>query len=363
MNINQHNYEEFFILYWDDELSAEQKKIVEGFVVENKDLQEDFRLFGESHFTPDMNLQFEEKDLLLNTENSTINFSNYPEQLLSFIDDELSPDQKKTFESFAEKHPTVKQELLLLQKTKLQPDLNIVFPDKSSLYKREEKVRIINISWLRVAVAAALILIAGFVTIQVLNNNSDGGTPELVSAEPSINPPVSQPVIDQQQKPEIANVENTITTKPAITKTTIKKESQILPKENLIAENIVSANSENKNNLPKEKTTAEQLLIAQNSTTNPTVETVTKEKINNNTAAVTKQNTKKDLFENSTVTDRHTPSYAKYEVSDELKKDVDNGGLKGLLRKATRLFERRTNIQTTSENDKLLVGVFAVSLK
>ena len=39
------------------------------------------------------------------------------------------------------------------------------------------------------------------------------------------------------------------------------------------------------------------------------------------------------------------------------------GGLKELLRKTTRVFERRTKIQTTTEDNKLLVGVFAVSLK
>jgi hypothetical protein len=37
--------------------------------------------------------------------------------------------------------------------------------------------------------------------------------------------------------------------------------------------------------------------------------------------------------------------------------------VKGLLRKATRVFERRTNIKATTDDDKLLIGAFAVSLK
>jgi hypothetical protein len=43
---------------------------------------------------------------------------------------------------------------------------------------------------------------------------------------------------------------------------------------------------------------------------------------------------------------------------------IDNekkSSLKGILRKATRFIERRTNISTTDENDELLIG--AVSLK
>jgi oligopeptide/dipeptide ABC transporter ATP-binding protein len=44
MIINRHNYEECFILYWDNELSASQKQVVENFVNENQDLQEEFGL-------------------------------------------------------------------------------------------------------------------------------------------------------------------------------------------------------------------------------------------------------------------------------------------------------------------------------
>jgi anti-sigma factor RsiW len=89
--------------------------------------------------------------------NSFINITSYEEQLLNYIDDEITPDQRKEVERFAGQYSAVKQELALLQKTKLQPEAEVIFPDKSILYRREEKVRVISMTWFRVAVAAAVI--------------------------------------------------------------------------------------------------------------------------------------------------------------------------------------------------------------
>ena len=77
---------------------------------------------------------------------------------------------------FTGQYSAVKQELALLQKTKLQPEAEVIFPDKSILYRREEKVRVISMTWFRVAVAAAIILIAGFATFRLINTNGDTPT-------------------------------------------------------------------------------------------------------------------------------------------------------------------------------------------
>src|SRR4030095_1453273 len=111
MIIDRHNYEEHFILYWDNELTVSQKQAVENFVKENADLQEEFRLLGETRFTPDDNIQIEEKEFLLN--NSSINITNYEEQLLNYIDDEITAGERKEVERFVSQYSAVKQELTL----------------------------------------------------------------------------------------------------------------------------------------------------------------------------------------------------------------------------------------------------------
>ena len=58
MKIDRHNYEEFFILYWDNELTAVQKQAVENFVTQNADLREEFEILGETRFIPDTTEQF-----------------------------------------------------------------------------------------------------------------------------------------------------------------------------------------------------------------------------------------------------------------------------------------------------------------
>ena len=60
--INLGNYEEYFILYMDNELSDEQKALVDAFLLAHPDLQAEFELLLSTQLTPE-NLSLDKEAL------------------------------------------------------------------------------------------------------------------------------------------------------------------------------------------------------------------------------------------------------------------------------------------------------------
>ena len=174
MNINRHNYEEFFLLYADNELPADQRRAVEDFVEQNPDLKEELNLLNELRLEPDTTIFFDNKESLLqpvNFKDDAAPITEDEEKILSFIDLELSAAETTELNQKLADNPGLRTELELFTKTKIRPDLSVVFPDKSLLYRSsQEKTRVIRMTWVRVAVAAAIILVAGLLWI---NNSVD----------------------------------------------------------------------------------------------------------------------------------------------------------------------------------------------
>jgi hypothetical protein len=67
MEINRINYEKFFLLYLDRELSPVEKQEVERFLAENTDLQKEFNLLQQTVLVP-QDFVFEQKELLYRKE-------------------------------------------------------------------------------------------------------------------------------------------------------------------------------------------------------------------------------------------------------------------------------------------------------
>ncbi|HTI11144.1 MAG TPA: hypothetical protein VL832_21380 [Puia sp.] len=175
--ITRYNYEEFFLLYVDNELSAADRQIVERFVAENPDLKEEWDILLHCRVRPDHHLVFTGRDSLLKQEGK-VDADNYEEYFLSYIDGELEEEDRRSVEEFVRRHPSRLDELERLQQTVSVPDNNILFEHKELLYKKEKDRRFIILPW-RIAAAA---LVAGVTGLLIFNSLKKGTPGESVTA-------------------------------------------------------------------------------------------------------------------------------------------------------------------------------------
>lgn len=376
MNISRHNYEEYFILYMDNELSPAERRMVEAFVQLHPDLKEELDLLLQYKFTPDTDIVFSGKEELLKGQvDPLVNLSNYEEYLLLYIDNELNPAQVAAVEQFASENLAVKKELDLLRFTRLQPAA-IEFPDKASLYRREEKVRALPVRWWRAA-AAILILALGLSTVWMISRRSDeaavaGGTP----GKNLIKSPA--PILPENYKEELAVTKDTVQPGNSLQVQENKlatNSTAITPADRKVKQSLQSVNNEpqpdkkdalashqpdNKSNNLPEPVYNPNVITSQNAVA---VQSVPK---NNNPKGIL---TKTDVTNNTGSSPDIKPGID-FAIANQPLTEIETDGndgkknkLRGFFRKVTRTFEKRTNIDPTDQDNRLLVGSLAIKLK
>jgi anti-sigma factor RsiW len=177
--INRHNYEEFFLLYVDNELAPEERSAVEIFMQQNPDLAAEMEMLQQATLHGDP-IKFEQKELLYNQAEG-VTLDNYEEYFLLSVDKELTGKETGEVEKFVLQHPKLQNEYVVLQKTKLEPEA-IRFEGKKKLYKNQEKERGVLLSpWFRMSVAAAVITLA--MMTWIFNNRQGQSIQPLVTAQ------------------------------------------------------------------------------------------------------------------------------------------------------------------------------------
>jgi len=167
--ITRNNYEEFFLLYVDNELSPADREAVERFVDEHPDLKEEWELLLQCRINPDEMPSFSGKEDLFRSE-APIHTGNYEEWFLSYIDNELDAPSRQAVIDFVRQHPEKNIGLQQLQRTVSTPDPGIVFLNKELLYRREEApARVRRIVGLPFAGIAAAALILGAVGLLIFH--------------------------------------------------------------------------------------------------------------------------------------------------------------------------------------------------
>jgi hypothetical protein len=162
--ITRNNYEEYFVMYVDNELPLAGRLAVEDFVRLNPDLEEELVMLQQSVLRPDERIVYDQKESLLKNinEQESINENNCEEYFVLYGDDELTNEQKDKVEQFVYKHPQYQEGFELIQQVKLVPDKSLTFPHKNWLYRTEEDDnRVIAFPWWRIAAAAIVLITIG----------------------------------------------------------------------------------------------------------------------------------------------------------------------------------------------------------
>ena len=380
MQINRNNYEEFFILYLDNELTAEGRAEVEAFVLVHPDLGEELELLLQTRFEPDQQLQFTQKESLLKPESHPVSpdINNGEEWMLLQVDGELSANRQQELAAWLAQNPERQKEMEWLERTRVEPDTSIVFPDKEMLYRRAAPARILPFKWHRVAIAASLLL-AISTTALLLNKpgSQDTTNPlENIAQQP---PPATNRTQENRSEEmnRMAKEENTQlgpkaddlpATDIAGNKTKTSQPQQTAhPNEELKAGNLVKKESyQNLNNLPSSSQNPNMMLADNNNSVK-----------RNETSVADAEYARVEVPVNTPLTNskqiNYTPTVTSgaleplepvYALQDDASADEPGrkNKLRGFLRKVTRTFEKTTNLKATDPDDRLLIGGLAIQL-
>lgn len=335
IHITRHNYEEYFLLYVDNELSAAERMAVENFASSHPDLREELDILLENTVLELPSASLEDKSFLM-ADSMKLNIMD--DSLLLYIDNELGQQERSKVEKELRSNPEYQLQYNLLLSTKLQQE-KILYPNKAELYRRTE--RAVGVYWLRVA--AAVLVIAAITLVYFLNGDSASIQPAVAVADPKkeniVQPDKEQvAVVPVEQK--IAPAEKRI--QKSNKNVSVPVRQQIIPDDN--KDNIAYA--------PVDKKTDPVPVVNTNQDVRTKAEVA-------DTGNGTQQN-----INTTSVTDPPIIAYHIPEPGTTGPRDNDkSGSVKGLLRKATRFIEKRTGINPVNDNDELLIGMVSIKLK
>src|SRR5437868_7217354 len=205
--IHSGNYEEYFLLYVDNELNDEQKQAVEQFVAAHPEVKTEFDLLLSTKL-PDEEVKLDAKEFLLSDVMKPIGLE---EELLLLLDNEMPETKQKHLLKEISEDKQLQLQYDLLQRTKLDNTEKIIYPDKRSLYRHTERTITLR-TWLRVAAAIIVIAFLGIVYWASNNNSHNVQVPVVaLKTKPSLKSPAQEKTTDKAvPKTELANQPNNL---------------------------------------------------------------------------------------------------------------------------------------------------------
>ncbi len=393
MNITRHNYEEYFLLYVDNELNIAQRKAVETFAEENPDLRAELIMLQQSVLPADNTVFTGKHNLLKNTTApNPVNETNCEEYFIQYADDELTNEQKDQVEQFVYRNPQHQAAFELWQQVKLMPDTSIAYPDKYALYRHEEeeKAPVIRMRWWRIAAAAVVLIFAGAMGWNIVVNGREKdhtdqpGTQVAMNDQDSGNTKQPATTIQEQTQENLASNGKTppaTTDKAADLAVTLdkdktvkdsKRNNQSLP---LVKEPVnpdtqkeLAKNTEEKKNIndPENKqripdvSKQEALASTQVKVVDQTSHSITEEATENRNPAMAALMAAKPA-----VKAKPAVFVEEIDPDDIFASDNDNkkNRSRGFFRKVSRVFDKATNADPDNEKSSIRIASFEIALK
>ena len=159
MKINQHNYEHYFLMYIDNELSATERAEVSDFIMQHPNYANKLQELQQIKLSPD-NIIYENKF-------SLYKLSEQDEQCIAYLENEMTKEEKESFENEISTDVYLQSNVKQWQATFITPPTTIeIDPNfKNSLYKKSSQIKPLwaTTSFKRWAsVAAILVVVIGF---------------------------------------------------------------------------------------------------------------------------------------------------------------------------------------------------------
>lgn len=167
MKVNQHTYENYFLLYIDNELTASEKAEVESFIQ------------AYPHYATilqDLKNTIQSVEIIpFNDKFTLYQLSESDDQCLTYLENEMGERDKYNFEQTLAKAPSLKNQLHHWEQTILKKEAALELPSffKQGLYKKTEApIRTLH-TWRTnrtyISIAALFLLVIGYAVLQPSN--------------------------------------------------------------------------------------------------------------------------------------------------------------------------------------------------
>jgi hypothetical protein len=160
MKFTRENFELFVIDYLEGKLTDHENKLFIQFLDENPDIKYEIEEIRKIQLEP-VNIKFNNKNNLKKNTGSSKFDNEFEDLCIALLEGDLESDDKLKFESWLSENPDKLIEFELFRKSRLRPDINIIFNPKSKLKRLtlvQRRIRLIS----AISAAAVIILVIIF---------------------------------------------------------------------------------------------------------------------------------------------------------------------------------------------------------